>query len=179
MTAERVAVVLMAYGTPRTPDEIDDGLEDRWVGVGLNTVAEVEDVAGVLAAVGQFVVAQDLEGAVERGFATGESQRRVEVALDDQVVAEAAAGIGDRGAPVEAQDGGSGIEHGGEQVVAADAEVDRRCIGMAPTQLTEHVARVRQDVAVVVATAQRAGPRVEQLVGGSAVGQLCVDERDR
>ena len=66
-----------------------------------------------------------------------------------------------------------------EQVVAADAEVDRRGVRVAPAEFTEHVSRVRQHVAVVVASAQRSRPRVEELEGGGAVGQLCVDERDR
>ncbi len=52
-------------------------------------------------------------------------------------------------------------------------------VGMASAEFAEHVARVREHVAVVVASAQRTCPRVEQLERGGAVAELRVDERDR
>jgi len=160
-------------------DEVDDGLQHRRIGVGVDPVAEVEDVSGVGGPVGEPVVAQHLLGAVEGRLTAGEDEGRIEVALHDQVVAQPTARIADRGAPVETDDRRTGVEHRLEEVVAADAEVDRRGGRVAPAQLTEHVPGVGEHEAVVVAAAQRTGPRVEQLERGGTVGELGVDERDR
>ena len=150
-----------------------------WVGVGVHTVPEVEDVARMRGAVGRLVVAQHLCGAGERRFDAGEHERRIEVALHDESVAEAIAGVGDRRAPIEPDDRGARLDERLEQVIAADAEMDRRRVGMAASELAEHVTGVGEHVPVVVAPAESAGPRIEELEGGGAVAELCVDERDR
>ena len=160
-------------------DQIDDGLEHAGVGLGVDAVAEVEDVAGMLGAVREFVVTQHLLGALERRLVAGEHQCRIEVALHDDVVAETSAGVADPGAPVESHHGGASCVHRFEEVIAADAEVDPRRIGMAPAEFTEHVAGVGEHVAVVVTTAERSCPRIEQLERCGTVRQLGVDERDR
>ena len=60
------------------------------------------------------------------GVGAGEHERRVEVALHDDVGAEPAPGVADRRAPVEPDHARPGGVHRLEQVVAADAEVDAR-----------------------------------------------------
>ena len=64
-------------------DQVDDGLQDAGVAVLVDAVAEIEDVARMAAVVGE-----DRFGAGHGGFGAGEHQRRIEVALYDEVVAE-------------------------------------------------------------------------------------------
>ncbi len=102
------------------------------IGVGRNTVTEVEDVPGVLAVVGQHRV-----GRGERHVGAGQHERRIEIALHHQIGTHAPPCIGDRGAPVEPEHGGPGGVHRLEEVVAADAEVDGGHAGMAGGQRGE------------------------------------------
>ena len=93
-----------------------------------------------------------------RDVGAGEDERGIEVALDDRVGAQPTASAGDRGAPVEPDHLRAGGVHRLEQVVAADAEVDRRGARMARRQGSEDLRRVRRDEPLVVRTAERAGP---------------------
>jgi hypothetical protein len=104
------------------------------------------------------VVRQHGFDARHRRVDAGEHQRRIEVALNDHVVAESLAGISDRGAPVEPDHVWAGAVHRLEQVIAADPEVDRRRIGVAHRELGEHAPRVGEHQALVVTTRQRPRP---------------------
>ncbi len=160
-------------------DEVDDSLQDAGVGVGVDAVAEVEDVAGVLGPVGVLVVPQHVLGALDRRSETREHECRIEVALHDEVVAESASGVGDPCAPVQTDHRRAGAVHRLQEMVAADAEVDAGGVRVPAAQLAEHVAGMGEHVAVVVASAQRPGPGVEQLERGGTMGELGIDERDR
>ena len=124
------------------------------------------------------VVGEHLAGSGQSRIDPGQHERRVEVALHDEVVTQPAPGVADRRAPVEPEHGRSGRVHRFEEVVAADAEVDRRRVRVAGAEFVEHPPRVGQHVPVVVAAGERAGPRVEQLEGAGAVAELGVDEGD-
>src|SRR6478735_10984930 len=91
-------------------DQVDDGLEHGGVGVRLHAVTEVEDVPGMTTVVGEHGTCTG-----EGHLATGEHQGRVEVALHDEIGVETSAGLGDRGAPVEAEHARTGVEHRAEQ----------------------------------------------------------------
>ena len=154
-------------------DEVDDRLQHARVGRGEHAVAEVEDVAGMATVVGE-----DLAGGREGDVRAGQHQRGIEVALQDGVGAQAPAGLGDRGPPVEADHAGPGRPHGLQQMVAPDAEVDRGGLRVAGGEVGEHPPRVGQDEALVVAAGERPGPRIEELERLGPVGQLDVEERD-
>ena len=127
---------------------------------------------------GTGVVGEHLARSGECGVGPRQDEGRVEVALDDEVVAEAAAGVGDGRAPVEPEHGRTGRVHRLEEMVATDAEVDRGSVRVAGAEFVEHPSGMWQHVPVVVAAAERTGPRVEQLEGAGAVAELGVDERD-
>ena len=90
-----------------------------------------------------------------------EQRRRVEVALDGDVVAELAASAVEIDAPVEADDVAAGGVHLGEHAGAAPDEVDQwRAV---TAQRFEHLAAVRRREALVVGGREGAGPGVEEL----------------
>ena len=89
-----------------------------------------------------------------------EDQGRVEVALDG-AVADQRDRVGERGAPVDADDVGTGLAHQPEQVRRTDPEVDPR--HAEPAGPLEDPRRVRLHVLAVVDGRERAGPGVEQL----------------
>ncbi len=149
------------------------------VGVGLHAVSEIEDVARVAA-----VVCEDGARPLDRCLDASEYQRRVEVALHDEIATHPGTGRCDRCSPVESEDrrrvpvGLGGAVHRLEQVIAADAEVDAGNAWVKFGELSEHLARMGQHELAIVGKAERTGPRVEHLKSPSAMGELCADEGD-
>ena len=88
------------------------------------------------------VVVEHGVGAGERGLGSGQDQGGVQVALHDEICSHAPPGVGDRRPPVEAQHPGAGGVHRFEEMIAADAEVDSRSIGMTGGECGEHCGRM-------------------------------------
>src|SRR5205085_3728472 len=121
-----------------------------------DAVAEVEDVAGAIRR-----LVENRFRAPADDFRIGEEGDGVEVALDGHV-AEARPGFVQTDAPVEADHVAARLLHEFQQPGGARAEVYD---GDAGRDVSDYVARVRQDVLAVVVLAQSADPGVEDLDG--------------
>ena len=133
--------------------------EHAGIGLGLHAVAEVEDVAGVAAVVGEHRVGRR-RARPSRPASTSAGSR---LPCTTSVGAEPAAGVVDRRAPVEP-------EHVGPAACIGRAGGRSRCRsgcrappGWRAASSANTRRRVGQHEAVVVGAGQRAGPRVEQL----------------
>ena len=120
MRGHAVALVAAVIGR-RLVDQLDDLLEHAGVGLGQHAVAEVEDVAGVAAVVGEHVAHLGRR----RPATPARHERRVEVALHADVGAEPARGrrrVGTRQSTPTTSAPAARIS--AEQLAGADAEVD-------------------------------------------------------
>ena len=153
-------------------DDGEDGLDG---GGGDDAVAEVEDVAGAAGGGGE-----DLGDAGVEDFGRGEEGDGVEVALDGYGVVEGAPGLVERGAPVEAEDIGAGVAHGGQERCGVHAEVDDGDAEGADAG--DEVGGGGEDVLAIVGGGERADPGVEDLndvgAGGDLLGGVIGEDGD-
>ncbi|GAA3496505.1 hypothetical protein GCM10019016_036060 [Streptomyces prasinosporus] len=133
-------------------------------------MTEVEDVALEARGLLQHLARLGLDG-----LAAGEQHGRVEVALERLAGADAAGGLAQRDAPVDAHDVRAGLAHRAEELAGAHAEVDAR--DAVPGDRAEHLRRGGQHRAPVVGRGERAGPGVEQLDRRGAGLDLDLEER--
>src|SRR5262245_15304410 len=158
---------------PRVPlalGELMDGVDQRADvvdrGPGQDTVAEVEDVAGPALGARENHARSppDLGG-------RGEERGRVEIPLDADVGAEPPPALSEIDAPVEPDDVPARLAERLEKPGGPGSEVDHR---HARRDRLDDRARVRQDERPVVVRAEGADPRVEELDGLGAGGDLPV-----
>ena len=97
----------------------------------------------------------------EQPLARREEQRRVEVALQRDAVAEPLARLVERRPPVDADHAAAGLALRGQQVAGAGAEVDHGHVEV--REGVEDAPHVRQHELAVVRLVERADPRVEEL----------------
>jgi hypothetical protein len=100
-------------------DEVDDGGQHAGVGLGKDTVAEVEDVAPQLPS---FL--EDLDGSQFDHRERREADGRIEVSLQSDVRADSFRRHRKRHAPVHPDDLRAGSGHEAEQLAGPDAEMD-------------------------------------------------------
>ncbi len=138
-------------------------------------MAEVEDVSGAAGGGGQ-----DLCDAGVEDLGWSEEGDRIEVALHGDGVVESAPGLIERGAPVEAEDIGGGLSHGGEERCGVHAEVDDGDAEGADAG--DEVGGGSEDVGAVVGGGERADPGVEDLddigAGGDLLGGVVGEDGD-
>ena len=140
---------------------------------GRHAVAEVEDVAGGRATLGQH--AADL--ASRRTGQSASSSAGSRLPCTARCRPDPAGRLVERDPPVDADHVRAGLAHQPEQLTGADPEVHRRHVQVG--ERGEHRGAVRLDEAGVVGRGQRAGPRVEQLQRGRAGPGLHPQERGR
>ncbi len=143
-------------------------------------VAEVEDVAGRTRVDSAAAVLDDGAHRTLHHRPAGQQHHRIEVALQRNPGPDPGGGVGQRRAPVDADDAGrppgQRLGHGAEQFGGADAEVRHR--HPVAGQRVEHPGAVRQHVLAVVGQRQRARPGVEQLDRVDPGVQLGTQETD-
>ena len=89
------------------------------IGIGVDPVTKVEDVPWVAVIIGEYPI-----GTRESGRYARQNERRVQVALHDDIVAKPRTSRGDRRSPVQSHHRGARITHGRQQMVAANSEVN-------------------------------------------------------
>jgi hypothetical protein len=152
-------------------DDLDDVVDGR---ARYDAVAKVEDVSGSAGAESKDFANAGLED-VERG----EEGDGVEVALDGSAVTDGAPALIEWDAPVEAEDVGPGLGHGGKHGGCVDAKVDD---GDAEGFDALHeLGGGGEAVLAVVGDGERADPGVEDLdaVGAGFYLLLRVGDEDR
>src|SRR5438309_9502378 len=102
-----------------TVDEVDEAPQDVRVGLGQHAPAQVEHVPGPA-----LVGVEDGGGLAGDDVPRGQADRRVEVALDGDVMAQAGPGPVEGHPPVDADDVGASLGEQLEQLTGADPEVD-------------------------------------------------------
>ena len=94
----------------------------------------------------------------------------VEITLHRDRVVEVAPGLVERDSPVESEDVGAGLAHGGEQAGGVDSEVDDgNAEGL---HFADEDFRRGQDEVAIVGDAERSGPAVEDLDDVGSGGDL-------
>ena len=150
-------------------DELDDPGQDCRVGIGGDSMPQVENMAGRHSARRNhfaYPLGHHRPGSRQ--------QRRIEVALEGIAMADATTSLSEWQAPIHTDDLCAGGAHQAEELRGANAEVNARHSGI--SQRLQHSGRVGLGISTVVLDTEAAGPGVEQLDYSGAGRHLCRQE---
>src|SRR5665213_4579109 len=105
-------------------DVFHESREHVRIGLRENAMSEVEGVTTVSCA-----LFEESLGLAPRWFVSRDDQRRIKVALECMVLADARRGVSQRGAPIDADHIGPCLCHQVKQLSCADSEMDTRTPG--------------------------------------------------